>query len=80
MDKKQQLASLLDKSWRIQISDNRVFTGVAKCLDMDLNIILTHTIESKPTEELSEKKTRNVGMVMIPGRHIKRIEVEDLEQ
>ncbi|RIA93293.1 hypothetical protein C1645_762727 [Glomus cerebriforme] len=68
-----QLRSYLNLRTRITASDNRVFIGIFMCIDKYKNIILSQT------EEFRGDEKRFVGLVMIPGKHIVKAEIEDLE-
>ncbi|KAM0556666.1 hypothetical protein ACHAPJ_005724 [Fusarium lateritium] len=85
------LASILNKNLRVYTSDGRLFWGALKCTDPDKNIVLAHTYEyrqpsSKEREKAAEKAdgntvkvdmtSRYLGLVVIPGHHIAKIEVE----
>ncbi|KAI8640873.1 hypothetical protein BD408DRAFT_313262, partial [Parasitella parasitica] len=59
---------------RIRITDGRIFIGTFVCIDKEKNIILAHTEELR-----GGSKKRLVGLVMIPGKHIVKIETEDLD-
>ncbi|OBZ81335.1 N-alpha-acetyltransferase 38, NatC auxiliary subunit [Choanephora cucurbitarum] len=67
------LESYLNFKSRVRISDGRVFIGTFVCIDKDKNIILAHT------EEFRGNEKRLVGLVMIPGKHLVKVETEDLE-
>jgi len=87
------LTSLLNKTLRITTTDTRMFLGQFKCTDSDLNIILSQTYEyrlpppPKPTSSSTSSSTpvtldmtsRYVGLVVVPGQYITRIEVEEFE-
>ena len=62
----------------IHISDGRAFQGTFICVDSDINVILANTDEISYLTGSSgqDKTTRNVGMVMVPGNHIVRVEVQ----
>ncbi|KAH7413055.1 hypothetical protein BKA64DRAFT_740790 [Cadophora sp. MPI-SDFR-AT-0126] len=91
MDKLQSeayLTSLLNKTLRITTTDTRMFLGQFKCTDSDLNIILSQTYEYRlplPPKFPSASSTtldmtsRFVGLVVVPGPYITRIEVEEFE-
>ncbi|PVH77677.1 hypothetical protein DL98DRAFT_463473 [Cadophora sp. DSE1049] len=92
MDKPQSetyLTSLLNKTLRITTTDTRMFLGQFKCTDSDLNIILSQTYEyrlppppkSSPssTPAVLDMTSRYVGLVVVPGPYITRIEVEEFE-
>ncbi|CAG8561026.1 5481_t:CDS:2 [Diversispora eburnea] len=68
-----QLRSYLNLRSRITVSDSRLFFGTFMCIDKYKNIILAQT------EEYREAEKRFVGLIMIPGKHIVKIEIEDLE-
>jgi N-alpha-acetyltransferase 38, NatC auxiliary subunit len=89
------LASLLNKTLHIHISDGRMFVGQMKCTDNERNIILAMTHEyrqpSQKDAALAAKKhekdgqsgnvkvdmrKRFVGLVVVPGRYIEKIELE----
>jgi len=87
------LTSLLNKNLRVTTTDDRIFLGEFKCTDTDLNIILSHTFEyrlpsppksSAITEAWKDKvildmTSRYVGLVVVPGEHIVKIELEEFE-
>ncbi|KAI8592587.1 small nuclear ribonucleoprotein family member-like protein [Geranomyces variabilis] len=66
----EKLASLLNERMRITISDGRVFVGYFMCIDRDRNTILAAADEFKNDER------RFVGLIMIPGNHLVKAEVE----
>ncbi|KAH6900247.1 hypothetical protein B0T10DRAFT_600545 [Thelonectria olida] len=85
------LAGILNKNLRIHTSDGRLFWGALKCTDPDKNIVLANTYEyrqptSKQRAEAAEKAggetvaldmtSRYLGLVVVPGHHIIRMEVE----
>jgi len=68
---KAQLKELLDTTWRISLKDDdRVFTGKFMVVDRQCNVVLDETTEER------EGRTRNVGLIMIPGNNIKTAEVD----
>ncbi|KAH7156249.1 hypothetical protein EDB81DRAFT_786413 [Dactylonectria macrodidyma] len=86
------LASILNKSLRVLTTDGRLFWGSFKCTDPDKNIILANTYEyrqpsSKQRAEAAEKAggetvtldmtSRYLGLVVVPGQYIVKIEVEE---
>ncbi|RFU24598.1 hypothetical protein B7463_g11740, partial [Scytalidium lignicola] len=87
------LTSLLNKTLRVTTTDTRMFLGQFKCTDTDLNIILSHTFEyrlpppPKPSEMAEagkdkvvlDMKSRYMGLVVVPGEHIVKIELEEFE-
>ncbi|PTD11831.1 hypothetical protein HYE67_008861 [Fusarium culmorum] len=88
---RQYLATILNKNLRVYTSDGRLFWGSLKCTDPDRNIVLSHTYEyrqpssrerEKAVEEADgasvkvEMTSRYLGLVVIPGHHIAKMEVE----
>ncbi|TPX33260.1 hypothetical protein SmJEL517_g03883 [Synchytrium microbalum] len=57
--------SLLNQKSKVVVTDGREFFGFFVCVDKDKNMILT------ATEEHHRGKVRYVGLVMIPGPHLK---------
>merc|ERR1712241_463123 len=58
---------------KIKVTDNRVLIGKFMCTDRDSNLILNNTEEF--LTENKDETPRQVGMVMIPGEHIKFIKI-----
>ncbi|KAF3009581.1 hypothetical protein E8E13_006138 [Curvularia kusanoi] len=86
------LSQFIGKNLRIHSSDGRVFGGQMKCTDKDRNVILSLAYEyrapsaeaiRKAVEESGKASTsvpwnsRYVGLVVVPGEHIKKIEFEE---
>ncbi|KAF2629249.1 hypothetical protein BU25DRAFT_337195 [Macroventuria anomochaeta] len=86
------LSQFIGKNLRIHASDGRVFGGQMKCTDKDCNIILSLAYEyrapsleaiRKPIEESGNSSakvtwnSRYVGLVVVPGKHVKKIEFEE---
>ncbi|PVI04377.1 hypothetical protein DM02DRAFT_640063 [Periconia macrospinosa] len=86
------ITQFIGKSLRIHTSDGRVFGGQLKCTDRDRNIILALTHEYRAPSAEAIKKTieesgntkatvtwnsRYVGLVVVPGEHITKIEFEE---
>ncbi|KAK4451569.1 hypothetical protein QBC34DRAFT_400126 [Podospora aff. communis PSN243] len=86
------LHSLLNKNLRITTTDSRMFWGGFKCTDSESNIILKHTYEyrhpslQRQAEEIAasgvstvkmDMTSRYLGLVVVPGRHIVKIEAEE---
>lgn len=59
----------------VHIPDGRAFRGVFICVDSGKNIILADTDETRLTPE-GRTTIRNVGMVMIPGEYVVKVEVQ----
>ncbi|OAD04976.1 hypothetical protein MUCCIDRAFT_134155, partial [Mucor lusitanicus CBS 277.49] len=70
------LNSYLNFKSRIKITDGRTFIGTFVCVDKEKNIILAHTEEFRGGM-LGSSEKRLVGLIMIPGKHIVKIETED---
>jgi N-alpha-acetyltransferase 38, NatC auxiliary subunit len=89
------LATYLNKTLHIHITDGRMFVGQMKCTDNERNIILAIAHEYrqpsnsdiKLAAERHEKsgssgnvkvdmKMRFVGLVVVPGQYITKMEVE----
>ncbi|KAM0440900.1 hypothetical protein ACHAPT_000203 [Fusarium lateritium] len=86
------LSGVLNKTLRVYTTDGRLFWGALKCTDPDKNIVLAHTYEyrqpsSRQRAEAAEKAggetikldmtSRYLGLVVVPGHHIVKIEVEE---
>ncbi|KAH9882407.1 hypothetical protein J1614_000643 [Plenodomus biglobosus] len=86
------LSQFIGKNLRIHASDGRVFAGQMKCTDKDRNIILALAHEYRAPSADTIRKTveksggpaaqvtwnsRYVGLVVVPGHHITRIEFEE---
>ncbi|KAL5423495.1 hypothetical protein PMIN04_003886 [Paraphaeosphaeria minitans] len=86
------LSHLIDQPLRIHTSDGRVFGGQMKCTDKHRNIILALTYEYRaPSADAIRKavqesgnpsapvnwNSRYVGLVVVPGAHVKKIEFVD---
>ncbi|KAF1833957.1 hypothetical protein BDW02DRAFT_499322 [Decorospora gaudefroyi] len=86
------LSQFIGKNLRIHASDGRVFGGQMKCTDKDRNIILALAHEYRAPSPESIRQTveetgypsasvawssRYVGLVVVPGQHITKIEFEE---
>ncbi|KAI9743595.1 MAG: hypothetical protein M1818_002910 [Claussenomyces sp. TS43310] len=85
------LRALINKTLRITTSDRRMFLGEFKCTDSDRNIILSGTYEYRQPSKtvvdrageegkdkvILEMTSRYLGLVVVPGEYIRRIEVEE---
>lgn len=80
------LRSWLNKSLRIDMSDGRVLVGIFLCTDRDANVILGSCTEYLP-EDVNEEpnasapieEPRMLGLVMVPGKHIVTVSVDENE-
>lgn len=64
------LRSYLNKNFRIRMTDGRILIGIFLCTDADANLILGMCSEFRDEEE------RNLGLVIVPKKHITSIEVD----
>ncbi|KAJ3214895.1 hypothetical protein HDU67_001097 [Dinochytrium kinnereticum] len=88
---RESLRDLLNQKARITATDGRVFVGVFMCLDKERNLILSGTEEFKagearatlppfliaPPSFAPKGERRFVGLIMVPGKHIVKAEIED---
>lgn len=87
-----QLRKWLNKTLKIEMSDGRVLIGVFLCTDRDANVILGSCSEYLPEENILEASTtstgsansteepRMLGLVMVPGKHIVNICLDEIEE
>lgn len=66
------LRSLLNEKFRVEIVDGRAFQGAFVCVDKEKNIILAGS------EEFRNEEKRFVGLVMIPGKHIVKMDLLEM--
>ncbi|KAL2107172.1 hypothetical protein VUR80DRAFT_5588 [Thermomyces stellatus] len=87
------LTSLLNKYLRVTVTDGRLFWGLFKCIDPDRNIVLAQTYEYRhpsPRKRLEAAQkvgdasevtmsmtSRYLGLVVVPGAHVIKVEVEE---
>ncbi|EPQ62005.1 Bgt-3848 [Blumeria graminis f. sp. tritici] len=85
------LSSLLGRSLRVTTSDGRIFIGNFKSTDPDRNIILAQTYEYRlppPPATAAEataatsivvaaSSSRYLSLIVLPGPHIRRIELDE---
>jgi len=78
------LRGLLQSTVRVTLSDGRVVTGQYQCLDEHLNFILQGATERRVVREragvegsVERQQVRNVGLVMLPGKHVVKVEVKE---
>ncbi|XP_034941834.1 N-alpha-acetyltransferase 38, NatC auxiliary subunit [Chelonus insularis] len=71
---REKLKSWLNHFLRIKMTDGRVLTGLFLCTDRDANVILG-SCDEYLSEDHSEP--RGLGLVMVPGRHIVSIHLDD---
>lgn len=73
------LRSWLNKTFRVEMTDGRILTGVFLCTDRDANIILGSCSEYLPADgkiKSPNEEPRMLGLVMIPGKHIVNIHID----
>lgn len=76
---RQKLKSWLNKNLKIEMTDGRVLVGVFLCTDRDANVILGSCSEYlQPEEGGGIEEPRVLGLVMVPGRHIVSIHLDDI--
>ncbi|KAI3485920.1 hypothetical protein L1887_50574 [Cichorium endivia] len=68
-------ANFVGRTSIVHIPDGRAFCGTFLCVDSGSNIILSDTDELRLTSS-GGTSSRNVGMVMIPGNCVVKIEVQ----
>ncbi|KAJ3300666.1 hypothetical protein HK104_008600 [Borealophlyctis nickersoniae] len=66
------LRARLSSRTRISCSDGRTFIGHFMCTDKEKNIVLAGT------EEFKHGERRFVGLIMIPGKYLDKIEMEEV--
>ncbi|MCJ1224794.1 hypothetical protein MMC12_001439 [Toensbergia leucococca] len=82
------LQAILEKRLRLHTTDTRIFVGEFKCTDNERNVILSQAYEYRPPSyneadvaaplSLTVANTsRFLGLIVVPGQHITKIEVED---
>lgn len=86
------LTALLNKFLHVHTSDGRMFVGQLKCTDRERNLILALAHEyrepsQKEIDQAARQRTggeklkvdmrkRFVGLIVIPGQYIEKIELE----
>ncbi|KAJ9479944.1 Sm domain-containing protein [Pseudozyma hubeiensis] len=68
-------ANFVGRTSIVHIPDGRAFCGTFVCVDSGKNIILANTDETRLTHE-GRTTSRHVGMVMIPGEYVVKVEVQ----
>lgn len=74
------LRSWLNKTFKVEMSDGRILIGVFLCTDRDANVILGSCSEYLSADEVGSGEPRILGLVMIPGKHIVSLQLDQLEQ
>ncbi|KAL4704686.1 hypothetical protein ACJJTC_002161 [Scirpophaga incertulas] len=77
LDGKSKLRKWLNMNFRIEMTDGRVLIGVFLCTDRDANVILGACSEYLASGEGETEEPRVLGLVMVPGRHIVSIQLDD---
>ncbi|PHH67025.1 hypothetical protein CDD81_4420 [Ophiocordyceps australis] len=85
------LESLLNQNLRVHTTDGRLFWGSLKCTDADMNVVLANTYEYRQPSIRSLRRqmaetgassvkadmtSRYLGLVVVPGQHVVRLELE----
>ncbi|CAG9100667.1 hypothetical protein JYU34_013578 [Plutella xylostella] len=76
-DGKAKLMKWLNMNFRVEITDGRVLIGVFLCTDRDANVILGACSEYLKNSDGETEEPRVLGLVMVPGRHIVSIQIDD---
>ncbi|KAK6219431.1 hypothetical protein LQW54_002163 [Pestalotiopsis sp. IQ-011] len=72
------LESLINKTLRVYTADSRLFVGTFKCTDPPSQQKLLEAAASLESDTLrAEMTSRYLGLVVVPGEHIVKIEVEE---
>ncbi|XP_072948709.1 N-alpha-acetyltransferase 38-B, NatC auxiliary subunit [Epargyreus clarus] len=74
---KAKLRKWLNMNFRIEMTDGRVLIGVFLCTDRDANVILGACSEYLKNTDGEMEEPRVLGLVMVPGRHIVSIQIDD---
>ncbi|XP_047998026.1 N-alpha-acetyltransferase 38, NatC auxiliary subunit [Leguminivora glycinivorella] len=77
-DGKSKLRKWLNMNFRIEMTDGRVLIGVFLCTDRDANVILGACSEYLKGNDGETEEPRVLGLVMVPGRHIVSIQIDDM--
>ncbi|XP_068628708.1 N-alpha-acetyltransferase 38, NatC auxiliary subunit [Battus philenor] len=77
IDGKTKLRKWLNMNFRIEMTDGRVLIGVFLCTDRDANVILGNCSEYLKNSDGETEEPRVLGLVMVPGRHIVSIKIDE---
>ncbi|XP_041981530.1 N-alpha-acetyltransferase 38, NatC auxiliary subunit [Aricia agestis] len=80
LDGKTKLRKWLNMNFRIEMTDGRVLIGVFLCTDRDANVILGACSEYLKNSDGETEEPRVLGLVMVPGRHIVSIQLDDTQK
>ncbi|XP_059479126.1 N-alpha-acetyltransferase 38, NatC auxiliary subunit [Neocloeon triangulifer] len=76
---REKLRSWLNRTLKIEMTDGRVLIGSFLCTDRDANVILGNCREYLGGDELSTtEEPRVLGLVMVPGRHIVTVHIDEM--
>jgi len=78
---REKLRSWLNRTLKVEMTDGRVLVGSFLCTDRDANLILGSCREYLGSEEQSatqDREPRVLGLVMIPGRHIVSVHLDEM--
>lgn len=76
---KEMIKAFLGARLRITLSDGRIVIGNFQCFDKQKNFILYSVKETRKSIDKSGAEcvvSRNLGFVMVPGKHLVSCEVE----
>lgn len=63
------------------MTDKRVLVGMFLCTDRDANVILGSCSEYLPEDETTpNEEPRMLGLIMVPGKHIVSICIDQMEK
>ena len=68
------LRSWLSRIVRVKLTDGRVVAGTLRCIDRNRNLVL-----GSANERFGDGPPQTIGHVMVPGKHIVQLWVENLD-
>jgi len=74
------IKSCMGRTLCVTVSDGRLFEGELRCVDNACNLVMAMAFEYRghPEDEAVRRERRMVGTVVVPGKHITRIEISEL--
>eukprot|EP00735_Rhodelphis_limneticus_P007676 TRINITY_DN20271_c0_g1::TRINITY_DN20271_c0_g1_i1::g.19775::m.19775 TRINITY_DN20271_c0_g1::TRINITY_DN20271_c0_g1_i1::g.19775 ORF type:complete len:102 (-),score=-6.40,sp/Q55A45/RSMB_DICDI/54.93/7e-17,LSM/PF01423.17/1e-10,Flag1_repress/PF03614.8/0.075 TRINITY_DN20271_c0_g1_i1:19-324(-) len=80
-DRRERLRKLAFRRMRITVDDGRVVVGRFQCFDKHKNVVLSEAEEFRvryfKNGNASREDVRRIGLILIPGDHMVRCEVEE---
>ena len=70
--------ALLGRTIRTTLSDARTVTGRFECLDANNNLLLGDAEETS-TRSADREAVRTLGLTMVPGAHLVKVEVVEAD-